>query len=133
MNEQGIHRKKNIQNSKRPPFFYLYTFMKNLKQDIYIAGFDNTAELQDFILYTWGIMPPVLYEGKTLDLTEEDASNYVSYMNRIDDFGNVYRTYRRYPAGNYEVQSLTHQFSYKTALDSIATACNKEYCLIFKK
>jgi hypothetical protein len=103
--------------------------MVNLKDNIWIEGFDM-SEGDEVVTND---LDGLLYLGKTAEISEEVAKGCVMRMLSVDQDDKVYSKYRRYPKGNVEVQSLGHQYSCKTAVESIQSACDKEYCIIIKK
>ena len=116
--------------------------MKNLKDNIWIEGFDTDEivkwnELGYYLKYLVRNSPndtrTLVYWGKTSDIPEEIAKECVLKMMCVNAEDLVHAMYRRYHAGNMEVQSLTHQYSCVSAKESIQSACNQEYCIIFKK
>ncbi len=111
--------------------------MKNLKDNIWIEGFDSFIAHEEAIVYFLRISendnPEIVYSGKTSDIPEEIAKECVLKMMCVNAEDLVHAMYRRYHAGNMEVQSLTHQYSCVSAKESIQSACNQEYCIIFKK
>jgi len=85
--------------------------MKNLKNNIWIEGFDHMPML------TANFDPNRLYVGKTSEVPEEIAKKC------------VIKTPYKEPSNYFSY----NQGFCETANKSIQSACKKEYCIIFKK
>ena len=97
--------------------------MVNLKDNIWIEGFDM-HEVGHFMVtkdrnFIMDIAKKIIYSGKTSDIPEELAKECV------DCFKNEY--YLDYSS------EIKYLYEFKTAKESIQSACNQEYCIIFKK
>lgn len=89
--------------------------MVNLKDNIWIEGFCNIEKYDEMIVS----LSAILYHGKTSDIPEEIANGCV------DCFKNEY--YLDYSS------EIKYLYEFKTAKESIQSACSQEYCIIFKK
>jgi hypothetical protein len=101
--------------------------MKNLKDNIWIEGFRDLANL------AWDIVAEKsrgkeIYIGKTSSISEELAIKCVQYYFPFD--GCYDKSFKNYEQNDHPFKS--NSFC-KTALESIQSACNQEYCIIFKK
>ena len=96
-----------------------------LKGNIFIKGFDEKEDAD----VEWGNHMwwdnyrnlenyELIYNGKTSEIKEEEAQKYVNSK------GVFYEEYDP----NYD----EHEFSMLLAKESLHTACQKEYCLIYK-
>ena len=103
-----------------------------LKDSIWIEGFvtqtgvdlellsDNKSFLRDCIFDEFN--SNLLYEGKTSEIPEELASQCCKYQNSYEgepfytEYGDI--TWGTYP--------------YETAKESIQSACQSEFCIIYK-
>ena len=94
----------------------------NLKDNIFIEGFDNELDVYDRsidLCIDLGNFS-ILYEGKTSEIPEElldfllseDCPKEESHYNYKDFLGNL--------------------CIHTTAKESIQSACDKEYCIIYK-
>lgn len=97
----------------------------NLKENIWIQGFNQ--KLFEILLTDIMEMPlnrDVLYIGAISKIPEEIAKKYVYFYFPFDsDNSKLFKNY------NLEDESL-HNF--KTAKESIISACEEEYCIIYK-
>lgn len=94
--------------------------MINVKNNIWIEGFD------DFIKY-WNSYTElgqitdsiitIIYSGKTSEIF-----HYVDYVEKLSIFTPQYRNYKG-----------IHSDYFETAKESFESACDKEYCIIYKK
>ena len=89
--------------------------MVRLKDNIWIEGFCNIEKYDEMIVS----ISAILYHGKTSDIPEEIAKECVGC------FKNEY--YLDYSS------EIKYLYEFKTAKESIQSACNQEYCIIFKK
>ena len=89
--------------------------MKNLKDNIWIEGFCNIEKYDEMIVS----LSAILYHGKTSDVPEEIAKECVDWH----EFDSDHKLYYNYDGTNWKY----------TAKESIKSACNQEYCIIFKK
>jgi len=64
----------------------------------------------------------LLYLGKFSDITEEEAQKYVNSMQGKG--GKVFYE-------EYDPDFDEYEFSMQTALESLHTVCQKEYCIIY--
>jgi len=96
----------------------------NLKDNIWIEGFDDMALWNQKLCYLGQMLENnilIIYEGKTSKIPEELASQCCEYMNLWNDL--VF--YKQ-----YNLQQDAYNF--KTAKESIQSACPEEYCIIYK-
>lgn len=99
--------------------------MTQLKEGIFIERFDTTEEVYEGLkkndLYAGS--PNKIYMGKTSEISEGLVSNYVSYIDNPENNDK-----------NIHFKNYNHSFlGVETAKESIKSACNKEYCIIYKK
>lgn len=87
----------------------------NLKDNIWICGFDSEKEVSDIILTV--SFDTFIYSGKTSDIPEEVAKDCV---------------YRRGLNGKYIYADYSGKICTFTAKQSIQSACDKPYCIICK-
>lgn len=94
-----------------------------LKQGIFIEGFDDIKDWQDRNIIN-AVFKDVkeIYSGKTSEIPEEIASQCCKYHTIYE--GNIH--YKEY--GNITWST----YPYIEAKESIQSACNKEYCIIYK-
>ena len=112
--------------------------MINLKGDIWIAGFGTIEDKDDKLRYLFHVSEnmasELIYAGKTLDIPEEIAKECVIQYDiekgeLIDEFvveEDILFGFKNYKEG-FGV------LDFQTAKESIQSACNREYCIIFKK
>lgn len=96
----------------------------NLKDNIWIEGFDEIASgyiLQDKIIT---ICDNIIYSVKTSEIPEELAKECVKLLTPKHAIS-LYQNYK------YKLPQLV-SFTRTTARESIKTACYKEYCIIYK-
>ena len=93
--------------------------MVRLKDNIWIEGFCNIEKYDEMIVS----ISAILYHGKTSDIPEEIAKECVKC---IDSLGEGY-------GGYFDYNSKDWMYHLNTAKESIQSACNQEYCIIFKK
>ena len=101
--------------------------MVNLKDNIWIEGFDM-HEVGHFMVtkdrnFIGDIAKEIIYSGNTSDIPEEIAKECVKH---IDSLGEGY-------GGYFDYNSKDWMYHLNTAKESIQSACNQEYCIIFKK
>ena len=110
--------------------------MVNLKDNIWIEGFCNIEKYDEMIVS----ISAILYHGKTSDIPEEVAKKslllhpyssgqckcYFEYDNPELDLDNKLCQCRNNPNKSRN----DHLWDWK---ESIQSACNQEYCIIFKK
>lgn len=84
----------------------------NLKDNIWIEGFNSFTGLS-FALVA-GVKP--IYSGKTSEISEELAKECVEWSEFDKDILSYYH----------------YSKAFKTAKESIQSACDKEYCIIYK-
>lgn len=96
-----------------------------LKPGIFIEGFDDIALWNQKICYLGQVSEKdieLLYSGKTSEIPEELASQCCKYQNSYEgepfykEYGDI--TWATYP--------------YITAKESIQSACQNEFCIIYK-
>ena len=87
----------------------------NLKGDIWIEGFDVEFDLK------YNRKRRIIYTGITSEISEDIATQCCKYSCNWD--GDVYFM-------DYGLNHETHNF--KTAKESILSACDKPYCIIYK-
>ena len=101
--------------------------MINTKDDIWIEGFDTIEAKNDELRYLCNVsenmLSELIYAGKTSDISEEIAKECVKC---IDSLGEGY-------GGYFDYNSKDWMYHLNTAKESIQSACNQEYCIIFKK
>lgn len=91
----------------------------NLKGNIWIEGFDKLIYLN--CCSDMGIsLDDVIFKGNTSEIPEEVAKECVEYVNGVNGIG--YRDYLIYTMVNHK----------ETAKQSIQSACDKPYCIIYK-
>lgn len=95
----------------------------NLKEKIFIEGFDNP---KDYFLNPSNEIikaSKIIYSGKTSEISEELAKECVTNYGILNDN----------PFHNYKVESQYFEYLFKTAKESIQSACSQEYCIIYKE
>ena len=99
--------------------------MKNLKDNIWIKGFYKEIDIAYYELAEaiGGGMKDFIYKGKTSDIPEEIAKECVKH---IGSLGEGY-------GGYFDHNSKDWMYHLNTSKESIQSACNQEYCIIFKK
>ena len=112
--------------------------MVNLKGDIWIEGFDAECLLGSFEYGLFSLMIKKIYAGRTEDIPEEFSRNIVRDI--VLSTGVFYINYRKMAALKDHIENrrvwhnqIVWEPMCKTAKESILTACNKPYCIIFKK
>lgn len=89
--------------------------MINLKSNIWIEGFITEISWD---LFSDNIEPDkILFSGLTSEIID-----HVNYVERMSIFTPQYRDYKK-----------THSDYFETAKESFESACNKKYCVIYKK
>lgn len=94
--------------------------MKNLKNDIWIRGFDSESEFRQYLYGSSGksySIEELIYQGKVVDIPDPVLKRVTEKMSI---FTSQYRDYNG-----------THSDYVATPLESIQTATDKEYCIIF--
>ena len=103
--------------------------MINTKDDIWIEGFDTIEakndELRYLCLVSENMLSELIYAGKTSDISEEVAKECVEVT--------ATGLFKNYIWSDEKVQDYGMQPISTTAKESIQSACNQEYCIIFKK
>ena len=103
--------------------------MVNLKDDIWIKGFDTIEAKNDELRYlchvSENMLSELIYAGKTSDISEEIAKECVEVT--------ATGLFKNYIRSDEKVQDYGMQPISTTAKESIQSACNREYCIIFKK
>lgn len=89
----------------------------NLKNNIWIEGFDSEEQVYDITLIA--DFDTCIWAGKTSEIPEEIAKKYVQ---RMSIFTPQFRAYNK-----------TYSDFYCTPKESIQSACDKPYCIIYKK
>jgi len=102
----------------------------NLKDNIWIEGF-NTAFWENVVgndPYKTYEGNELIYFGKTSEIPEEIANEYID----IEYFGEYWQGMWEYKGyKNFDIN--TPYDHVHTAEESIKSACNSEYCIIYKK
>jgi hypothetical protein len=101
----------------------------NLKNNIWIEGFDTSDEcFTPVAQFHPNKLDNVLYEGKTSEIPEDISDNCVKSIN---GYG-----FRNYIMPDYNGGSSPFEiyipYSCKTTKESIQSACDKEFCVIYK-
>lgn len=103
----------------------------NLREDIYIEGFDELVQLNTICDVYFEDVNAILYRGKTSEVPEELARQLVEFKRNIAGSALIvprelllFKTYA-YARSNC-------QFVFRTAVRSILSACPKNYCVIYK-
>jgi hypothetical protein len=118
--------------------------MINLKNNIWIEGFDTEIELFRFWHRNVHIFNgddkdlQEIYFGKTSDIPEDIANDVVTYI--MLSTGIFYLNYRKMVELRKPIRQRNRSHNEiiwepmcKTAIESIQSACNQEYCIIFTK
>ena len=112
--------------------------MINLKDNIWIEGFGNNQVAFEAFEKMTELANGTIYAGETYNLPEELAMECTRDI--ILSTGVFYINYRKMAAlkDHIENRSVWHnqivwEPMCKTAKESILTACDKPYCIIFKK
>ena len=116
--------------------------MVNLKDDIWIKGFDTIEAKNDELRYlchvSENMLSELIYAGKTSDISEEIAKECVKEI--VLTTGIFYINYRKIAALKLPSEMRPRHHNQvvwspmcKTSEESIQSACNQEYCIIFKK
>lgn len=98
-----------------------------LKDNIWIEGFDKCILGTQFKLKDGSIPTNAIYFGKTSEILEELAEECVIinlWEGRID-------SYRKYNKENFNIKCCDDN-NCNSAKESIQSACNQEYCIIYK-
>ena len=116
--------------------------MINTKDNIWIEGFDTIEAKNDELRYlchvSENMLSELIYAGKTSDISEEIAKECVKeislstgifYVNYIKM--NALKIIEEKRGASHNI--LVTQPMLKSAKESIQSACNQEYCIIFKK
>ena len=99
--------------------------MTNTKDNIWIEGFDNNQTAFAAFEELAGLPNETIYAGKTSDIPEEIAKECVEVT--------ATGLFKNYIWSDEKVQDYGMQPISTTAKESIQSACNREYCIIFKK
>ncbi len=94
----------------------------NLKENIWIEGFDDNFGL-GYRAKNATYFKECLYYGKTSEIPEEIAKRHIK--NDGDSLGEWFKDYSSSIDNN-------PPYSKETAKESIQSACDKEYCIIYK-
>lgn len=95
----------------------------NLRDNIWIEGFERKSLIYDRILQLGGEQD-ILYKGKTSEIPEDLAKKCVHFYFPFDhDYTKLFKDYL------LEDESINN---FNTAKESIQSACDKEYCIIYK-
>lgn len=107
---------------------------KNLKDNIWIEGFNSNAKRYDFLLSIGG-RKNVIWDGRISKIPEEIAKKCVIEFGlckgEILDDGTVLDEDVSFGFKNYE--KGFGELDFKTAKESIQSACDNEYCIIYIK
>lgn len=113
--------------------------MVNLKDNIWIEGFGGSEQVSyNAFIRMAELAEALVWHGKTSDIPEEVAKECVRDI--VLSTGVFYINYRKMEA--LKLQAGVRRFYHneivwepmlKTAKESIQSACNQEYCIIFKK
>lgn len=99
----------------------------NLKGDFWIRGFDTNEEVYNFkdSICFLGEPVPYIYIGKTSEISEEMAKRCVEIHPNIG--------FKNYNVPSHiKIKDWTSNWDKFTAKESIQSACDKEYCIIYK-
>ncbi len=128
-------------NSLQYMVIEIKTMKTNLKENIWIEGFD-TEKHKNSLLDTWYKEDELLWHGKTSEISEELAKQFVQrFVDYKDYSGENTRVYDYIDSSmNDSERKLnwirggrkTTLFWHLTAKKSIQSACNKPYCIIYK-
>jgi hypothetical protein len=105
----------------------------NLGTGYIIEGFDSVAGEYNEKLGKYSYLDKdkiVVYYGKTSEITEEVAKKCVQYSK---PHYNSYLNYTQIRGKNNTSYSKDEKMWFKTAKESIQSACNQPYCIIYKK
>lgn len=91
----------------------------NLKDKIWIEGFDSITLGEQVVLNDGSIPKNPIYFGKTSEIPEETVKDYI-----VANKGAYLLIYKNY--------STSHHNWFKTIQESILSACDKPYCIIYK-
>lgn len=94
----------------------------NLKENIWINGFDHDFRPHQFWFSKKHEIKEVIYLGKTSEIPEEIAKECVD---------KIQPDYELLFCKDYSIDANINVF-YSLAKDSIQSACNQEYCIIYK-
>lgn len=100
----------------------------NLKDNIWIQGFDTSDECFTPVAQFYpDKLDNVLYEGKTSEIPEELVKKCVEKNNSLG-----YKNYtKEQQFKEIPIRNLIVDYSLPP-IESIQSACNKEYCVIYK-
>ena len=93
-----------------------------LKEGIFIEGSSNVEYFYGLEAWVNHYGSGVIYQGKTSEIPEELASQCCKYQNSYE--GEPF--YKKYGDVIWTI------YPYKTAKESIQSACQNEYCIIYK-
>lgn len=96
--------------------------MINLRDNIWIEGFNNHNNLIAYYDSLVHERKERIYCGKSSEIREEIAKECVKKWCSGNGFYN-----------NYKTESQYTEYLCKTAKQSILSACDKEFCIIFMK
>jgi hypothetical protein len=97
--------------------------MVNIKDNIWIEGFDTIEEMSNklsHLIIIDNIMSELIYSGKTSEIPEELAKECVVSLNNTCIYV------------NYKLSTRLVGY-FNDVIKSIQSACDQEYCIIFKK
>lgn len=103
----------------------------NLETGYIIEGFDNYNDYVKFTGFKYLASKKVLYHGKTSEIPEEIAKKCVKKFNNPCAIGNCHGKFY-----DYSQKNRTYTVADKllnTVKESIQSACNQEYCIIYKE
>jgi hypothetical protein len=127
-NKQAVEEKEEMRK-------IMEGVMVNLKDNIWIEGFDNNQVAFTAFEKMTQLANGTIYAGETRSIPEELAGEYVQQNGlvkgtQLDDGiivgEDVFFGYKNYKEGFGILE-------YRTAKESIQSACDKEYCIIIKK
>lgn len=98
--------------------------MKNLKDNIWIEGF-NTAKESHLIYENISIKYSIIYVGKTSEIHEEIAKECAEIHQGLSYWGG--------PNDIFYVDYNNKLNGFSKAKNSIKSTCPQEYCIIFRK
>lgn len=109
--------------------------MINLKDNIWIEGFDSELFMQSNLYSLKCLVYEEIYSCKTSEIPEEIAKECVIEFGlckgyELDD-GTILNEDVSFGFKNYK--EGFGELDFKTAKESIQSACDKEYCIIYKK
>lgn len=95
-----------------------------LKENIWIEGSHSPKYIYGLEVWLNNHGSEIIYKGKTSEISEELAKEYVELLAKTS-YGNFYRNYQY-----NKPQPVS--FTKCTAKESIQSACQSEFCIIYK-